>query len=334
MSENSIIQNALKIERQRPNAYTAKIGQDQRFGEFLHGGFAASLLVYTALEHAKTTLGKTKEQQVISCQAQYLKPVNKSELQLQVEHLRVGKANASLRVVLSQKGSPSVTGDVNLVDATANRGVTADVAFSLNPPHQPADLTKLESNTDPNWVLYHLPYSEKSQGQPLSHWNLFFTRSGPVNPRLHDMWCTLNNPNARITNAILPTLADSYLRQADNFTPNSDFSYSAVVARAERSVAGDIRQDDLDKTVTRFWTATQSLSLEIVKQLPKEGVKWMLMRAEAKAIQDGRLIVEVTLMNEKMELVGYGKGVDILIPAQRWVEESRREGGGARMMKI
>lgn len=78
----------------------------------LHGGFAASLLVYTALEHAKTTLQKTKEQHVISCQVQYLKPVNKTELELQVEHVRVGKVNANLRVILSQKGSPSVAGDV------------------------------------------------------------------------------------------------------------------------------------------------------------------------------------------------------------------------------
>lgn len=69
-------------------------------------------MVYTALEHAKSTLERTKEQHIISCQIQYLKPVNKSEIQLQVEHVRVGKANATLRVVLSQKGSPSVTGDV------------------------------------------------------------------------------------------------------------------------------------------------------------------------------------------------------------------------------
>ena len=129
MADN-IILRALKIQRkgQSTNSYTAQIGQDQRFGEcksqttmsrnnglissVLHGGFAASLLVYTALEHTKSTLSRTKEQHVVSCQMQYLKPVNKTELQLEVEHLRVGKATASLRVVLNQKGSPAVTGDV------------------------------------------------------------------------------------------------------------------------------------------------------------------------------------------------------------------------------
>lgn len=222
----------------------------------------------------------------------------------------------------------------SLIDANANRGVTVDMGFALDPPPSPSDLEKLESNNDPNWVLYHLPYSEKSQGQPLSHFNLFFTRAGAHSSRLHDMWCTPHNAKARITNIMLPVIADTYLRHADNSIPNSDFSYSACVKRAERAIDGDVRQDDLDKTITRYWTATQSLSLEIVKQLPREGVKWLLIRAEAKAIQDGRLIVEVTLLDEQMTLIAYGKGVDMLIPAQRWVDESRREGSGAKIMKI
>ncbi len=222
----------------------------------------------------------------------------------------------------------------SLIDAAANRGVTVNTGFTLNPPPTPSDLKKFETNDDPNWILYHLPYNKTSQGQPLSHWNLFFTRAGPVNPRLHDMWCMLHNSKARITNVMLPVLADAYLRQADNFTPNSDFSYAACVARAERAIDGDVRQDDLDKAVMRYWTATQSLSLEIVRQLPEEGVQWVLLRAEAKAIRDGRLVVEVTLLDEEMRLLAYGKAVDLLIPAQRWVQESLRDGRGAKIMKI
>ena len=211
--------------------------------------------------------------------------------------------------------------------------MTVDTGFLLNPPATPADLKALESDSDRNWVLYHLPYSEKSQAQPLAHWNLFFTRSGPLNLRTHDMWCRLHDPAARITTILLPTLADSYLRQKDNFIAGADFSYAACVARAERSINGDVRQDDLDKAVTLFWSATQSISLEIVRQLPKEGIKWVLLRSEAKAIQDGRLVVDMTLMDEDLKLLAYGKAVDMLVPAQRWVKNDSKE-GSVRLMKI
>lgn len=134
MSGN-IILDAFKLERKSSDAYTTVVGNDQRYGEckltfdphlinvrhlltstsVLHGGFAAALLVYTALEHTKTALQRSEEQHVISTQVQYLKPVGKSEIELQVHHARVGKANATLRIVLSQKGSPAVAGDVRYV---------------------------------------------------------------------------------------------------------------------------------------------------------------------------------------------------------------------------
>jgi acyl-coenzyme A thioesterase PaaI-like protein len=78
----------------------------------LHGGFAASLMVHTALEHVKTTLERNKPQHVTSLSVQYLKPVAKGEIEIKVEHTRVSKFNATLHVALCQKGAPSVVGYV------------------------------------------------------------------------------------------------------------------------------------------------------------------------------------------------------------------------------
>ena len=146
------------------------------------------------------------------------------------------------------------------------------------------------------------------------------------------MWYSLHNPKNRITTIMLPLVADLYLRMADNYIPKSGFSYSACLDRATRSVNGDVSRDELEKALTVYWTATQSLNMDIVKQLPEEGVKWVLLRAEAKAIKDGRLIVEVTIMDEQLNLIAYGKGVDMLIPAQRWVDQSNR--GAAKPTKM
>jgi hypothetical protein len=212
--------------------------------------------------------------------------------------------------------------------------VTYTLETQLNPPPPPADFSKLTANTDPNWICYHLPYSKTSQGQPLAHWNLYMDRNGPPNNQIHDMWYQPHNPKARITNIMLPLLADSYLRQSANFEAKSDFTYEACLERAKRSLNGDVRQEDLDHAVSTTWSATQSMSLEIVKQLPEEGVRFVLVRSVAKAIQNGRLIVENTVLDEDLQVVAYGKVVDQLIPAGRWVKENRREGTGARIMKM
>ena len=37
--------------------------------------------------------------------------------------------------------------------------------------------------------------------------------------------------------------------------------------------------------------------------LPPQGVKWLFMRAQAKDIANGRMDVEVTILNDKLELV-------------------------------
>ena len=219
----------------------------------------------------------------------------------------------------------------SLADSDAHRGVTTDTGFALSPASTPVNLQRLESNSDDKWIIYHVPYS-KPGSQPLAHWNLGMTKDGPVSLRVHDMWYCLHNSKNRITTIMLPLVADLYLRMADNYIPKSGFSYAACLDRATRSVDGDVSRDELEKATTIYWTATQSLNMDIVRQLPEEGVRWVLMRAEAKAIKDGRLVVEVNIMDEPMNLVAYGKGVDMLIPAQRWVDQNNRE--GAKITKM
>jgi hypothetical protein len=44
-------------------------------------------------------------------------------------------------------------------------------------------------------------------------------------------------------------------------------------------------------------------TIEIKKQLPREGTKWLFMRSRARQIKDGKMSQEVVILDEKMELV-------------------------------
>jgi hypothetical protein len=46
----------------------------------------------------------------------------------------------------------------------------------------------------------------------------------------------LANPHERVTNALLPNLADNYTRMIYNFMPGRDLSHLATIRRAKRSI--------------------------------------------------------------------------------------------------
>jgi hypothetical protein len=46
-----------------------------------------------------------------------------------------------------------------------------------------------------------------------------------------------------------------------------------------------------------------SMSVEIKKRLPLDGVRWLYLRTEAKSIKNGRLDFQVLVLDESMDLV-------------------------------
>jgi hypothetical protein len=48
---------------------------------------------------------------------------------------------------------------------------------------------------------------------------------------------------------------------------------------------------------------TLSMTTEIKKRLPEDGVEWLYMRTEAKRLEGSRMDLEVLLLDESMDLV-------------------------------
>lgn len=63
----------------------------------------------------------------------------------------------------------------------------------------------------------------------------------------------------------------------------------------------------------RLWYPTMMMDIEVKKALPSEGVEWLFVRAIAKQIKDGRMDLEVIVMDEGMELVALSHHVCLVI---------------------
>lgn len=78
------------------------------------------------------------------------------------------------------------------------------------------------------------------------------------------------------------------------------------------------------KGAGRFWYPTLLLNLDIKKSLPEEGVEWLFARVDTKQIKDGRMDIDLVILDEEGDIVALSTHVALA------VDVSRNTGGGKK----
>lgn len=78
----------------------------------------------------------------------------------------------------------------------------------------------------------------------------------------------------------------------------------------------------------RFWYPTILLNLEIKKALPPEGAEWLFVRVRSRVIKNGRMDLDVVVMDEGGDVVAFSQHVALVLGAERNMD--RMEGGEER----
>lgn len=90
----------------------------------------------------------------------------------------------------------------------------------------------------------------------------------------------------------------------------------------------ELEFDGSMKPITQTVNVTLSMSTEIKRNLPPDGVRWLYLRTEAKNITSGRMDLEILLCDENMLLIAISQHVAQIIPSAQKQEKSRK---GAKM---
>lgn len=197
----------------------------------------------------------------------------------------------------------------------AEHGVSYDTDFQLNPPATPAEVHKLASGLASGWIEWIFPYRAKSLLKPYTHFRFYIPINGPPHPSLTDVWLAPEGTDDVFTTENLGFIADIWPRMIENYCPESEWSTNSLVSRALRGAQNSSIDSDfgLGRHPQAYWYPTLSLTLEIKKLLPPQGVKLLFVRAQAKEIKDGRMDVEVTILDQASELVALSHHVCLLI---------------------
>jgi hypothetical protein len=234
-------------------------------------------------------------------------------------------------------------------------GKTLPTNWTLSPPPHRVDLAKLETMQDPEWACYHTAFHPTGFRRGMAYVKYHIPRKVPAQVKFVEQWITpgwdctpsgsrdTTTEKARWTNELIQFAADMSLPVQENLWPNEkgiETSLGSIVA----TLAFSARQDEARTKGNLNWreavddghlpevgaglfknamiNVTLSMSTEIKKKLPKEGVRWLYMRTEAKKLEGSRIDMEVLLFDEDLDLVAISHQVAWIVTGVEKTQKS------------
>jgi hypothetical protein len=222
-----------------------------------------------------------------------------------VRDIKLGRQASVIHLTLSQGEGPQsreeVVGYITNSNMHTEEGITFSTNYKLTPAAPPVDLTLLKQDKDASWCRqeeFLFPGFRKAEQQA----RFYFPRGGQKQLNLADEWIQLRS-GERWTNSSLGYVADMWPIPAEAFVVQAS--------------ADDAAKQGSPSKVRRFWYPTILLNLDIKKALPEEGVEWLFSRVVSKQIKNGRMDLEVVIMDEAGELVALSSHVALAVPSER-----------------
>jgi len=298
--------------------YAVELKDEWCIGTVPNGGYTTCNFLIAARTHMQTTHPKLNQPNPFNLHLEFLRRTAVGHALFTVRDVKLGSRISNLHLTLSQNGDPTpiVEGYITMTSIADERGLSLPTSYQLLPPRLPADLTLLASTGEDanyrrrgqepfpsfrraalNVALYLVKPSARPASRPKS---------------LNDQWIRFaprsNGPNAlgsgRWTNDALGFLVDLFPQIIEQYiNPVAEDATITVDDPAEmRKIISKITGSETEPKA-RYWYPTLSLTLNVKKLLPEEGVDWLFVRVKAKKIHEGRFDLDVEVWDEAGELV-------------------------------
>ncbi|KAL6925371.1 hypothetical protein FSST1_002645 [Fusarium sambucinum] len=302
---------ATHVAQLENDLWSANLHKDYCVGAVPNGGYVASVM-YQAVQSHILNLGLRQE--IISAQLQYVNRTQIGEATIAIEKVKTGRATSTFHATLLQDNGSSKTKARKCVLgyyvclAPTTDGLTLTTDWKLLPPSPPIDVERAAKGLDPNWSLeasriqiphlVSLGFVRAVEGAFESYY-----RRKPGRKGLEDSWIRLAS-GERFTNATLSLVVDAkpYVVEAWRPLPESESREAEAVPFSKND---------------SFWYPTLVMNLDIKKVLPQDGVEWLFIRTEARKIEQGRLDLQVTILDQEGDLVALASHINLILSASR-----------------
>lgn len=269
--------------------------------------------------HFATTLARQNQPHTITLHLDFLRRTQIGAATFKVKDVKLGRQTSVVHVTLSQDGREEVVGYITNSNLATEEGVSFPTSWKLQPAPLPADVSKFDSDQDANWgERKRWPFSDFRKATiNVRSW---FPRAGQPAPGVIDEWLCLRNgenwTNESIGSVVdtFPQIIESYILEDDPYSIDNEKSAASGGEKKKQGVG--------------FWYPTVLLNLDVKKALPREGVKWLHVRLQAKAIKNGRFDLEIVVLDEGGDLVALSHHVCFAVSAARNTAARRTVGAG------
>lgn len=266
-----------------------------------HGGFVTSVFLRVAQIHFQTTLSKQDQPHTISLHLDFLRRTQIGPAHFTVRDVKLGRQTSVVHIALAQTPTSREEIIATIVNSNIHteKGVSFPTGYSLMPPPYPVDINLLRQDRDRAWAMERdIPFPEFRKAT--SKTVFYFPRSGQRQRGSSDEWIRLRS-GERWTNVSLGYVSDMWPMPVEAFISREE-SPSQVQGQESN---------------TQFWYPTVVLNLEVKKVLPENGVEWLFCRSVPKQIKNGRLDVEIVILDEAGDIVALSQHVALAVSAER-----------------
>ncbi|KAI9848711.1 MAG: hypothetical protein M1837_006798 [Sclerophora amabilis] len=301
-------QEAIEVAAVDSHTYRANLSPEWCIGTVPHGGYVTAVFMRVASQHFVGTLSKQRQPHTITLHLEFLRRTQAGPAIFTVQDIKLGQQTSTIHVSLKQDDREEVVGYITNANLQTESGVSLQTRFSLDPLPAPVDVSKLRQDADAHWELQtRMPFPEFRKAA--TKVTFFFPRDGHPHRSMNDEWITFQN-GERFTNESIGYAADMWPQLVENYREISPYDGQ----KTKRNEEGKTPKVSLP---ARLWYPTLLLNLDIKKALPEEGVEWLFLRVQAKTIKNGRLDLEVIILDETGDIVALSHHVSFVLSAER-----------------
>lgn len=289
-----------------------------------HGGLVASCFLQVAATHFQTTLAAQNQPHTIALHLDFLRRTSAGPATFTVRDVKLGRQTSTIHVALSQDGGTlsrprdeEVVGYITHSNISAEKGLSLTTPFELQPRPAPVDLGALRRSADVCWARRdNLPFAafRKASQKVTFH----FPRVTQVRGIVDEWLCFASGE--RFTNASLGYVADMFPSPVETIVGDTNpYDFSQEENRVE-----------FERRIQR-WYPTLVFNLDIKKRLPEDGVDWLFVRVTSKKIKNGRLDLEIVILDDSGDVVALSHHVNLVLGADRNIAKRREDGGSSKI---
>ena len=246
-----------------------------------------------------------------------------------VQDTKLGSRTSTLHITLSQKNPDGsqrdeVAGYITVSSMSAETGPSINTRFALTPspikgsgPQGRVDLGALtRTGRDGAWELFEVPLS--SMRHATKHIEFFAPTSAAIEAKrgFVEQWVRFKPYGnvGRWSDASLGFLVDMFPMMLEMF---------------DEQPWDKSEKPKVDDEPLKFWYPTVLLNVEFKKKLPEKGVEWLYSRVFTKVLRNGRMDLDIVVLDETGDVVALSNHVALIMGAERNLAKRNGNGNGA-----